>query len=438
MGMLTLSSTNPEFSFIIQKNPNTILESKKPFTKSVRKGAAYGWFTNTEATSFRLWFKDRVGDMSYGIDKKETFEYLDKTRYGSPLIPISLISLCLDSAHKVRDLKDVDGYTSTLETVVDDIRPGMVETLNRHLPEGVTLEYKQLVERTYVIRLTAPTVHLVLNHAFVIFLLLTFSTRNPYFSLEDNQAKKCIDSLNRVDAPYFIRYLFKIKVFHGDNSFNALKYYLDTPLCDFSFGDTQTQRIRAIKEVLGKNRAGTIHEIGFGEMQYTKFLMKDYEGVVGYEIDPDLYGEAEAKAKARGWDNVSFIPGITSEHIEENIASFENADILATEVFEHMPEEDASKILMALLKTDFKRIVLTLPNKAFNKHYLMGEDEMRHPDHYWEPTKDGAGAWVRECIDAVGNPGVEDYLTIQVGDLVEDPVTKEIESPTTLIVIERE
>lgn len=437
MGMITLSSTNPEFSYIIQKNPNTILESKKPYTKSVRKGVAYGWFTNKEASSFRLWFKDRVGDMSFGIDSKENFEYLDKTRYGSPLIPLSLITLCLDAAHKKRDPKDIDGYITTLETVVDDIRPGMVETLGRHLPEGITVEYEKLAGRTYSIRLTAPTVYQVLNHALVIFLMLTFTTINPNFSLGEAQAKKYIDALNKVNASYFIRYLFKIKVFNSGKIFESLKRDLDTQLLNFSFGDTQLQRIHAVKDVLEKNRASVIHEIGFGEMQYTKFLQKDYEAVVGYELDQDLFGNAEAKAKARGWENITFVPGINSEYVRENTTSFEDADILATEVFEHMPKKDASSLLIELLKTDFKRIVITMPNRDFNKYYLMEDGAMRHEDHHWEPTLSEACEWVRECIDV---SGLSKWISSpsQIGDLVKDPAFNSAESPTTLIVIERE
>ena len=96
MSILTVSSTNPNLSYIISKNPATILAEKKPFERDLRKGRVYGWFPKPDNTMFRLMFQDSPVDNSFGPNSD--FEYLDVSRYSNPYIPIGMIKAALDSA----------------------------------------------------------------------------------------------------------------------------------------------------------------------------------------------------------------------------------------------------------------------------------------------------------------------------------------------------
>ena len=56
-------------------------------------------------------------------------------------------------------------------------------------------------------------------------------------------------------------------------------------------------------------------------------------------------------------------------------------------MIEHITKEEGVELLKRVSSLDFKRIIITVPNGTFNKNYPM-KDEMRHPDHKWEPSKD--------------------------------------------------
>jgi hypothetical protein len=57
-----------------------------------------------------------------------------------------------------------------------------------------------------------------------------------------------------------------------------------------------------------------------------------------------------------------------------------------TEVIEHIEGAEAAKLVEAVLRTNFSKVVITVPNRDFNINYNIGPDEMRHSDHKWEPN----------------------------------------------------
>lgn len=71
--------------------------------------------------------------------------------------------------------------------------------------------------------------------------------------------------------------------------------------------------------------------------------------------------------------------------------------MLITEVLEHMPKEDAVKLLDSVLAGEFNKVVVTMPNKDFNRFYGLSDDEMRHPDHRYEPTESEFYVWMMDA-----------------------------------------
>jgi len=58
MAIIQFSSTNPEFSYVIAKNPASGMS-----IKSIRKGQAFAWFSNEN--TYNVFFKDADNDLSY-------------------------------------------------------------------------------------------------------------------------------------------------------------------------------------------------------------------------------------------------------------------------------------------------------------------------------------------------------------------------------------
>jgi small RNA 2'-O-methyltransferase len=386
MAVLTIGSENPKFSWIIQKNPNTIRESKEPYKKEIRKGVAYGWFPNDQ--QFRLWFKDNPLHCSFAEGIGAEFEYLDRTRYASPYLPISLITNCLATAFKQSQEEDEEHPWSAFMTTTVEVRSA---SMIRHITEYFNGEYgfdkgysctlTHLAGHAYDIHIQGPSIHKLLNAAMVIFLMLCVSSKGIYVNLKGDIVEKYIKSINIIEAPYFIRYLFKRNVFSNRDTFLKNKALLDTSEISLWHGDTLTQRKEAIFPELDGGHQ--LIDIGCGELNYSLPLAAKYESVLAFESDDEVRENAEGKAKGRQVENISFQGAATPETIADCELLFEGADVLITEVLEHIPLEDAKKLVIAVLNTGYNKIVITVPNKDFNIHYKL-DGEFRHDDHKWE------------------------------------------------------
>lgn len=106
MAIVPLRSTNPKFSFLIKKNPGSGM-----LLRSIRKGTAYGWYTDESA--FNVYFKDADNEISYKQNENENFEYLNVSRYNTPLFPLNAINEFFSAPFKAQDERDAEGYEHT-------------------------------------------------------------------------------------------------------------------------------------------------------------------------------------------------------------------------------------------------------------------------------------------------------------------------------------
>ncbi len=109
LALLTIKSTNPQFSFILSKNPSSGL-----LVKSCRLGHLYGWFSLNNSQEYYIWFRDSDTEVSYKENPDDQFEYLDISRYNSPMFPANAITEMLGSASKKRHEQDSLGYDNEL------------------------------------------------------------------------------------------------------------------------------------------------------------------------------------------------------------------------------------------------------------------------------------------------------------------------------------
>lgn len=397
MSVLTIGSTNPKFSWIIQKNPATIRDSAKPYNKEIRQGNAYGWFLEGDG-AFRLWFKDNPLHCSFAEGTAQEFEYLDRTRYASPYLPISLITNCLATAFKQAQEEDEEKQWSAFLTTTVEIRStSMLNHITEHFngafgfDEGYSFSAARISGCAYDIHMQGPSVHKLLNAAMVVFLMFCVSTKGIYVNLKGDIVEKYIRAINTIDAPYFIRYLFKRNVFSNRDTFLKNKELLDTPEINLWHGDTLAQRKEAIFPQL--EGGAQLIDIGCGELNYALPLAAKYESVLAFEADEEVRQNAEGKAQGRQVENITFKEAATPESIDECSLLFSGADVLITEVLEHIEKKDAEKLLNAVFETDFRKLVITVPNKAFNVNYLMADDEFRHDDHKWEMDYQDFNDW---------------------------------------------
>ena len=414
MAILTLTSTNPKFSYIIAKNPATIRDSGKPFQRELRQGQLYGWFSADDQT-FRLWFKDHPTRSSFADGVLSEFEYLDMTRYASPYLPIQMIQTALASASKAQHEDDTaaEFETSATVTILAPART-LMNSLAKHYSKVATVALVDIANGFVKVTVTSPTVFQTLNILQTLCILQAMQDKGSYVRLDKPALEKYLRVLSSSDAPYFVRYLFASRAVSDRGTFNTIRERIQGPGMTMFYGDTRRQRFDAIKGNLTGGH--TLLDIGCGEMFYSLRLSSKYAEVWAIDADEELVGINARKITARKVENIgSECAEVDSKWVSDRNSILQGSDVLMTEVLEHMPRHHAESLLVALLKSEARKIVVTVPNANFNKHYGL-EGAFRHDDHQFEPT-------FEDWCDSMATLAAEYGWSIDnvpIGDIVDD------------------
>ena len=432
--IFTLTSDNPRFSFVISKNPATILESGKPFSRELRKGKVYGWFPQARVDDgeivgsqvFRLWFKDHPSESSFAGGVLENFEYLDKTRYSSPYLPIMMIQAALSTAQKSR--QDLDGeYFTTAEWTMfaPDFRS--LDSFVKHYAGQATVIVQNLYDKYVKVSLTAGSVFETLNMVIAMCVMQAMRDESVYIRLDESGLTKYLNALNNADSPYYPRYLFASRAINNRGTFEKLRSQIQGPGMTMFFGDTRQQRFDAISAEIKKlpTENSTLIDLGCGELWYSVKLAKSYGQIIAIDSDEDLASSGQRKVEHKKLENVTVVhaDALNLPETDDLISSHEGCDVLITEVLEHIPEERADLLLRTLLTSSARRVIATVPNRNFNDNYGLGDD-FRHPDHFYEPTFE---EWSDYCYTLAAEFGVTADVR-PIGDVVND------QSVTTMCV----
>lgn len=423
MAILTLRSDNPDLSWILNKNPATL--AKAPWKKSLRKGTLFGWYPQEDGKTFRLYFKDAEGEVSF-VNENSSFEYLDMSRYASPYLPIAMVSEACREAIQARHEKDVQVRASVSVSLLLPA-PSLARRMAKSLADkgvaSVVLSPSRANAKLHHLEIeTLSGVHGVLNVLLALCVLQALADPNLYLPLDEPALAKYIGALNRIDAPYYMRYLFAKTAVKSPERFALLADQLQGPGMKMFYGDTRTQRWNAVRSHLPGG--AFLMDLGCGEMYQSLKLASVYTEVAAWDENPDLQERNAERLKKRDVSNVKLLGEATLQTLN-HLEVPEGLDILATEVIEHMPQDEAHGLLSALAKLPFRTLVLTTPNRDFNVHY---DVQFRHDDHHWEPTSAEFEALVRQVFDTSGFK----VLVQGIGDSVEGVHT------SLMAVIQRE
>jgi hypothetical protein len=147
MAIVQLTSTNPEFSFLIKKNPHSGMQLRE-----VRQGVAHGWFSSIDR--YCVYFKDADNNVSYKEHVLDTFEYLNVSRYNTPLFPLNAINEFFSRALKNLDERDYAGYEHVFFMPMIHVElPRYIEFFANHLPE-YEFSLRHLVHKSYSLQVT--------------------------------------------------------------------------------------------------------------------------------------------------------------------------------------------------------------------------------------------------------------------------------------------
>lgn len=410
MAIVQVSSTNPQFSFLIKKNPSSGMQ-----LRSVRKGMAYGWYKDEQ--TYNVYFKDADNDISYKQHAQEDFEYLNVSRYNTPLFPLNAINEFFSAPLKAQDDRDAEGYEHTL--LINMIHIELIryiELFGKHLPE-FSFETVHLAHKSYSLSIKTKKSLYHLLHTVSVLCLFLSMFGNEYIDISENVLDKYIKSVNVIDAPFYIRSLFVRNFLSSRDRFRKYKEELERsgryPI-SFAYGSTAMQRRNHIGSALAFDKS--ILDVGCGEGFYAIPFAGKIEGTYyAIDINEEVLETMKRKADAKEIDNMAAFGSI-----DQFLDSYngERVDVILTEVIEHMPEEEARQLILRICgEVDFDKFIITTPNADFNRYYEL--NDFRHDDHKWEMGEASFRQWMHEVI-AEANLDAE---FIAVGDGVNDTRT---------------
>lgn len=426
MGFLQLKTTNENLSYIIGRNP-----ANDPHVKKCKKGVWFSWYNEDEQyKKYNILFKDKSNEISYPVHPNAEFEYVNTAKYNNARIYSDIFSDVLrDAIVKDRE-HDTENFYNEVYFNLVYTQYKTIDIFKRYFTsKGIEFESKEVKEGTnnYSIRLytKTKTIKYLLKVA-SIFTMVASLNSDDYIYLSDDFVDKYIELTNDVDAPYFIKYLIKVRLLRSPKRFEKLLdklNYSESHQFDFTFGDTHDARIEFVKENIFATKS--IVDIGSGiDFRYLKLLAKTTEenkkSYYAIDIDEDAQFKANRYISNNNMENVtvhSNLDEVINNYIFEN--KNEKVDVLCTEVLEHNQIDEAKAVIKKVLtKFNINKFLITVPNSEFNKHY--SDNLFRHDDHKWEiPFNDFKGL-INDCLINFENYEVEFF---PVGDKVDNIAT---------------
>lgn len=398
MAFLILESKNPDFSYLIKKNPHN--EKTPILLKKLRQGVLLGTYKDLQ--TYGILFKE--GDNKNSFGRAEDFSYSNPEQYNSPLFVLGAISNFLD--HPLKKLEDKDIITSHKLTVGMLRTPRgvkkIINTLSEYFKDKFKVELKEINDRNsqLIIKTDKTTLHEFLNFVNVFFLMVVVRDNHAYRETEG--LGRFISSMNVIDAPYFVRYLFKTNWLRRSDDYHKYKKELATEAIKFEFGNTTLMRRDKIQSLM--NFSYPIVDLGCGEGFYLKKFITKMENSSYYAIDIDPVELEKAKRK---YESIKENLKQVKVDFYKNLSSLKedglpkDFSLLMVEVMEHMPLVDAKNLIKEVQELDgVRELFITSPNKDFNNFYLLKEDEMRHHDHDYELTEQEFKDLMTELVDS--------------------------------------
>jgi len=366
--------------------------------KPIRKGTVFGWYSTPQ--TYNVYFKDADNDLSYPQYKEESFEYLNTTRYNSPLFPLNAISDFFSTTLKKVHEKDQPGYNNQfLINMIYVSNERYLHYFKNHFPH-VTFTFEKITEKNYrVLIVSKTTLHELVHLAYIFSLFLALAS-DEYVEMSNQPIEKYIRSIQAIDAPYYIRYLFVRYVLTNRKLFHEYKEQLEKTerySITFSFGHTALQRRNWIESQLAFNKP--IVDIGCGEGFYAIPFSEKLAEIPYYAIDinKNIIENLNKIVKEKELKNIT-----TFTSFESFLNHYKNREcvhVLMTEVVEHMDVQAATNLIQNILgNVAFETFIITTPNRDFNIFYKL-ENDRRHEDHYWEMDTKEFKHWLNSITD---------------------------------------
>lgn len=415
MAFMQISSTNPKFSMIMCKNPASGMIAKR-----IRKGVAYGFYSKGREDQYNIFFQDDYDEISFSKYTNQEFEYLDSTRYSSPLFVFSAVKEFATSALKKQLEDDKEGFENVIRIASFHSKKfDLLEHLFEYFPDyHVTTHPVGALDYALTIK-TSKSIYELLNFTYMISLMAA-AMSDLNLVMDEGLISRAVAAMNICQAPYYVRYIARLKLCTSKSLFLKVKDDLEkVPGHKVEFSDSITNLASRMEEVVKSlPKDLDIVDVGCGEGNFlhlaTTIGDHTYHAI---DIDPDAIDHIQKRAAKKKIENLACYNNV-DEFIEISKELNSKYVVMMNEVIEHQEKDQvASFVDKFILDPNCVCLIITTPNRDFNKNYLLKEGELRHPDHKFEFTG-------KECVDFFSNRIWHGYLgeqkQEQIGDKVDD------------------
>jgi hypothetical protein len=295
---------------------------------------------------------------------------------------------------------DTDEYRTTISipnVFADGFNLSRGFVLSKYFPE---ITFERTGGCLHRLEVSSTSVFRAVNLATLALMYLAATNKQPWY-IDKNIAQKYIRiAKNLAPVPYFVLYLFARRCLPSQELFDSLKDELASATdldVKMLWGNTQFQRISAVRQILIDSDTGLIPEskvveIGCGEMDYPKAMLRHMNPGghwISYDVE-DYSKLAEIIGKRNDGKTLEF-----RQELETTIQEPAGGVMIAVEVIEHMPYDDAVTMLANhIIIHEPDRVIITTPNIEFNQYYAI--ERFRHDDHDFELTTDEFPVFISE------------------------------------------
>jgi 2-polyprenyl-3-methyl-5-hydroxy-6-metoxy-1,4-benzoquinol methylase len=427
--IIQIKSNNPNFSYMLAKNPNSGLQGQ-----GLRKGALFHYFINPE--HYVIYFEDNYdsSNISYPkMDKQK--EYLDKSPYISSYILFdclsTLLNHCLKPEVDQKYLKyDPTGnkFNYELECILEVRGSHNLDIFKRYCENDfgqVNISYEKIHPFVYKINFKSTNFFNLIKIVFIFAVYNSIFNRDK-IQLQNSFIEKIVDIINQLDAPFFIRYLIKKNMIFSKKVYEKVKDKLQqSSRYEIKFV-SQNEPWEIRYNFIFNNINTTVPLVidwGFGEGKMLKRFNKIFDKIVGVEIDDDMIERLKWRIENReDYKDIICIDYKNANEISKLdtlTQDYNSCIVVLAEVIEHLSDKNSCINLLKYIITTFspEQILITTPNREFNK-YLGIKEGLRHEDHKFELS-------MKELVELLQNVTsqikAKYAFSIQgIGDMVDD------------------
>ena len=364
--IIQINSSNKRSSYILNKNPSSGLT-----IKGLRKGFIFGKFVG--ALSYVCGFEEGVNQDSF--EKEDN--YLIYKGYCSAEAALNVLTNLFDCVTKDNNKQYEDSLS--LNTITIKCIEANEKNLFTFNSEAIKLSWANVADDCNLIQLDISNKGSLIDliRYTCLFLYMQVVNNNTGF-LQIDQARLYANIIKKDDSiPFIIRHRFR-----GILEQNIAKKIVpmlnneSVKLCNI--GRNENQRMAFVSQHI---KYKNVLDIGCGHGKFIK--TSKATKYIGVDIDEKALERAKVKA---GYVNIeaSFYTD-WQEGIEQLT---EPTTVLLIEFIEHVERELANKILIGLIQNRYvNQILISTPNKNFNKYFNILDSNVRFEDHIYELTE---------------------------------------------------